>query len=149
MKIHFSNKILFLCIIIFLTGCASILSTNIGNVGINSHPQGATIRIKNQKGFFVYEGKTPIIIPLKASAGFFTPAHYFITFSKDSFQQQSAEIGTKFNWISALFIPGIIVDGMTGYMFRIKDVYIQGDLKKETPVIKYDDLPKYYPKLKK
>ena len=146
------NKILPLFFAVFISGCATIFSSNIRNVGINSHPQKADILITNQLGQVVYKGKTPIILPLNSNIGSFRSATYFVAFSKDSFQQQSAILQAKFNWVSLLnvvFPPGFIVDGLTGSMYRLGTVYVLENLKYQPPVIKYDDLPKYYPSLTK
>ena len=103
------NKILLFSFVVLLSSCATILSTNIRNVGINSHPQKAKIRVTNQIGQIIFEGQTPVILPLKLSIASFTAAEYNIAFSKDSFQQHKIILKAKYNWVSALniaFPPG-------------------------------------------
>jgi hypothetical protein len=139
------NKIVFVFFAIIVSSCATIFSPAIRNVGINSHPQKANIKVENQLGELIYEGKTPVILPLKSSFSSFTPAQYRISFSKDSFQSQNFVLKAKFNWVSLFFPPGLLVDGITGNMYIIKNVYILEDLKLEPPVVKYDDLPAYTP----
>jgi hypothetical protein len=139
------NKIVFVFLALTVSSCATVFSPAIRNVGINSHPQKANIKVENQLGELIYEGKTPVIVPLKSSVGSFTPAYYTISFSKDSFQNQNYLLKAKFNWVSLLNPLGLLVDGITGNMYIIKNVYILEELKIEPPVVKYDDLPAYTP----
>ena len=141
------RKIIIVLILCFtLISCATVISNNISNVGINSHPQKANIRITDKNGQLIFVGKTPVIVPLKSTIGLFNPAEYYISFSKDSFQKKAELVKAGFNWWSAFnfVLPFILIDAISGNMFQIHDVYLKEELMPEAPVIKYDELPQYY-----
>lgn len=113
------------------TGCASIVSKSNYPVNITSQPSDADITIVNKKGRVVYEGKTPTIVDLKAGAGFFQGQDYVVTFNKDGYETQTAQIERKLdNWYLfgniavGGFIGWLIVDPITGAMWVLEDVNV-------------------------
>ena len=122
---------LFALSLVLLTGCASILSKSDYPVNISSQPQGADISIVNRSGETVFTGKTPTSINLKAGAGYFKGEIYNVTFKKDGYTLQTAQIerGVDGWYIAGNFVFGgllgwLIVDPATGAMWTLKNLHL-------------------------
>ena len=114
-----------LVIVFFLTGCASIVGKNMYPVAINSHPDEATIVIKDEKGKEMYKGKTPTTITLSSGESYFHAKTYSITFSKPGYEDQTTEIKAGLSgWYFGNILFGgliglLIVDPLTGNMWKL------------------------------
>ncbi len=110
---------------VFLTGCASILSKSMYPVTINSHPDEATIVIKDERGLQMYKGQTPATLTLAAGEAYFHAKSYTVTFSKPGYEKQTAVIKAGLDgwYIGNLIFGGLIgvliVDPLTGAMFSL------------------------------
>lgn len=114
-----------LSVIIFLSGCASIVGKNMYPVTINSHPDEATIIIKDEDGKQIYKGKTPTTITLSSGEAYFHAKKYTITFSKVGYEEQTTEIkaGVSGWYFGNILFGGLIglliVDPLTGNMWKL------------------------------
>jgi len=114
-----------LVMIFFLTGCASIVSKNMYPVTINSHPDQATILIKDENGRQMYKGKTPTTLSLSSGESYFHPKKYTITLSKSGYEEQITEIKAGIDgWYFGNILFGgligmLIVDPLTGNMWKL------------------------------
>ncbi|NOZ69399.1 MAG: PEGA domain-containing protein [Deferribacteres bacterium] len=120
-------SVLLTMVILFVFGCASIVSKSNYPVSINSFPEGATITIKDKKGMPIYKGKTPTTVTLKSGAGFFSGASYAVTFEKSGYEAQTMFIEKELDgWYIGNFLFGgliglLIVDPATGAMWKLPD----------------------------
>jgi hypothetical protein len=127
-----NKSITLLGLILFLlsTSCATIVSTSHYPVSIKSSPEESDITIIDRNGQEVFSGRTPTLVELDASAGFFKPANYVIKFKKEGYQNTTAFINSTLdgwywgNFIFAGLIGFLIVDPATGAMFQIKQNYV-------------------------
>lgn len=115
-------SVLFACL---LSGCASIFSKTSYSVMLNSAPSEAKVTVINKKGQNVYEGITPSIVKLDASAGFFSKATYMVKFEKEGYQPKTCQISSKVDgwYFGNILLGGIIgmliVDPATGAMYKL------------------------------
>ncbi|VAX33145.1 hypothetical protein MNBD_NITROSPIRAE02-37 [hydrothermal vent metagenome] len=127
LKINSIICIVSLMFILFISGCASIVSKSNYPVAINSVPDGATITITAKNGQQIYKGKTPTTVTLKSGAGFFTGASYKVTFEKPGYEPQTAVIEKELDgwYIGNVLFGGLIglliVDPATGAMWKLPD----------------------------
>jgi len=118
--------ILMTALIVIAAGCASIVSDSVYDVSFSSSPSGADISITNRAGTTIYEGATPTIATLYASAGFFTPENYAVRVSFQGYEDQLFIVrATIDGWYWGNFIFGgpigfLIVDPLTGAMYKIE-----------------------------
>ena len=111
--------------ILFLSGCASILSKSMYPVTINSHPDGATILIKDENGTQMYKGRTPTTITLRSGEGYFHGKSYTVEFSKIGYENQTATIQKELDgwYVGNILFGGLIgiliVDPLTGAMWKL------------------------------
>ena len=131
-------KLKFLAIssILFLTGCASIVSKSSWPITINSSPSEAKISIKDKKGIEIYTGNTPATLKLKSGAGFFSKARYQVTFEKVGYDKKVVPVEFKLNgWYFGNIIFGgplglLIIDPATGAMFKLETEFLNETLSK-------------------
>ncbi len=120
-------SIVSLMFVLFVSGCASIVSKSSYPVAINSHPDGASITISDKNGKEIYKGKTPTTVTLKSGAGFFTGASYKVTFEKSGYEPQTAVIEKQLDgWYIGNIVFGgligfLIVDPATGAMWKLPE----------------------------
>jgi hypothetical protein len=111
--------------LMFLGGCASIVSKSDYPVAFNSSPDGATITVTDKNGLQLYRGKTPTQITLKSGAGFFSGAKYTVKFEKDGCEPQILFLENQLDgwYIGNILFGGLIgiliVDPATGAMWKL------------------------------
>ena len=108
-----------------MTGCASIFSGSTQTLTFKSVPDTANITITNKLGEKIHTGSTPATVTLKRGNGYFKPAGYQVTFSKEGFQTKTVQVKATVNgWYIANIIFGgligfLIVDPVTGAMYTL------------------------------
>ncbi|MEG0197283.1 hypothetical protein [Acinetobacter sp.] len=108
-----------------MTGCASIFSGTTQTLTFKSVPDAANITITNKLGEKIHTGSTPATVTLKRGNGYFKPAGYQVTFSKEGFQTKTVQVKATVNgWYIANIIFGgligfLIVDPVTGAMYTL------------------------------
>ena len=108
-----------------MTGCASIFSGSTQTLTYKSVPDTANITITNKLGEKIHTGSTPATVTLKRGNGYFKPAGYQVTFSKEGFQTKTVQVKATVNgWYIANIIFGgligfLIVDPATGAMYTL------------------------------
>ncbi len=159
MKIKFILKtsVMFLFLIILLTDCATIVSKSNYPINIRSTPTGANFSIIDKHGLQIFNGVTPAVVSLKAGAGYFSKAEYLIQFTMNGYDTQKYPITFHFNgWYIGNIVFGgliglLIVDPLTGAMWKIDNMYINTTLSKTTAstdnnpslkVLSINDIPK-------
>ena len=111
--------------VISVSGCATIISGSNQTVVIKSVPDSAAISISDKSGQKIHSGTTPATVVLRRGSGFFKPAKYDVTFSKDGFQTKTVTITAKLNgWYVGNIIFGgvlglLIIDPATGAMYSL------------------------------
>ena len=119
-----------LILIALHTNCASIVSKTNYEVRINSVPRDATATIFNRDGKEIFTGKTPFQVVLSPKAGYFKRAIYTVEFNKEGFAKKSIVVSSGVNgwYFGNLLLGGLIgmliIDPLTGAMYRIEDVDI-------------------------
>jgi hypothetical protein len=108
-----------------LTSCASIVGQSVFPVTINSNPSDAKVSITDERGVDIYAGRTPTTVTLAAGESYFHAKVYNLTFSKEGYAQQHAQIrATLSGWYFGNILFGgliglLIVDPLTGKMWKI------------------------------
>jgi hypothetical protein len=114
-----------LLLIVLLPGCATVLSKSTYPLSITTTPGRADVRIINQDGLLLFQGSTPLTIPLAASAGFFRKAHYQITLSRQGYMPQTFSLkATLDGWYLGNFLIGgplglLVIDPLSGAMWKL------------------------------
>jgi hypothetical protein len=113
-----------------LAGCASMVSGPSGKVQFTSQPGNAQVTVvdvSRKTPKTVFTGTTPATATLKRGAGFFQPAKYMVTFTKDGYTTLEQKIKTGINgwYIGGNFIFGgligyLVVDPLTGAMWTLE-----------------------------
>ena len=133
--INLNNMIMKMLLIILMaivfTSCASLFSTSNYLVSLESNPSESNVVITDWDGNTVYNGKTPSIVRLTASQGYFKRAYYIVSFTKEGYNEMTIPItfgidewywanlvGVALGAIQGL-IGFLIVDPYTGSMYRI------------------------------
>lgn len=120
-------------ILLSLSACASIVSKSSWPVTINTYPSGANVEITDLKGKVVYNGHSPACMNLSSSAGYFEKQSYRIKISMDGYSEKIIPLECKLNawYIGNVFLGGfgafvgcLIVDPVTGAMFKLDKEYI-------------------------
>ncbi|MDL2243522.1 hypothetical protein LJB84_01615 [Bacteroidales bacterium OttesenSCG-928-J19] len=108
------------------SNCASLFTSTTYDVTFQTNPSDAKIVITDmKKGYEVFIGTTPAIVPLKSSAGFFSKAEYLISLSFPGYKEHvmtlTADIdGWYFgNILIGGFLGMLIIDPATGAMWKI------------------------------
>lgn len=141
MKTKFQLVKLLVVIVIthLFPSCASIVSTSKYPISLHSNPTSVDVVIMNQKKQLVYEGKTPTVVELKSGTGYFKAASYQVTFKKEGFETRTFPINSDIDmWYYANFFLGgligmLIVDPITGAMYKLQPQYIHAELYKSQP----------------
>jgi hypothetical protein len=116
---------LMLLLSLLLTGCASVMSTNISQVSIQSDPPGAEFIISNKKGTDVSRGITPQTVYLRADAGYMRGEDYSIKFQKPGYADELSTHSSQLNgWYFGNLLFGgaigmLVIDPLTGSMWKL------------------------------
>ena len=125
-------------ILLFSSGCATIVSPSSYPVRIMSMPDQAEVSIINLSGREIFRGQTPATARLDASAGYFKKAVYQINISKEGYEPKSFVIKADLNgwYLGNLLFGGIIgfliVDPLTGAMYKIDTTLLNTELVLQT-----------------
>ncbi|WP_117883428.1 PEGA domain-containing protein [Aureibaculum luteum] len=119
-------KTIQLSLIVLLSSCATIISGSRQTVGITSEPSSAKVYINE-----IEIGKTPIEKKLKRNQ------EYQLIVKLDGYKSYETKLVKKFNawYIGNVLIGGtigLIIDPITGAMFKLKPEEIDGNLKSRT-----------------
>jgi len=115
---------------IALSSCATIFSNANTTFGVDTSPQGATVKITNRKGVVVYDGQTPATVSLKNSNGYFQKGIYQIDLSMEGYQPRHLVVSSHLTgWYFANVIIGgalgmLIIDPLTGAMFKLDQKFV-------------------------
>jgi hypothetical protein len=144
-------KLLSLSIFLFcLSGCASIFTKTTYPVTINSTPSEAKIVITDKKGYDIFQGITPAIVPLKSSAGFFSKAEYYLKISLPGYDDYLTTISADIDgwYFGNIFLGGligmVIIDPATGAMWKIDVQQINAQLRPSGEALQFyniNDIP--------
>jgi hypothetical protein len=139
MKINvFKSSGISLFLAIILSSCASIVSRSTYHVNVRTEPKGASISITDKKGNEIYKGSSPATVELKAGAGYFSRAEYRVRISAAGYEEKIVPVNFKIDgWYwGNLLIGGLlgmlIIDPLTGAMWKISDPIINETLVKST-----------------
>jgi len=119
------SAIIVACVLALLPSCATIVSTSTYSVPIRSEPPGAEFTIHDRQGRLVHRGRTPAIVDLKASNGFFKRGIYRTELTFEGRTPAVATLRSQVNgwyWGNVVFgglIGFLIVDPWTGAMYRL------------------------------
>ena len=133
------KKFVLFLLIIFLSGCATIIGQKTQLVTIYSSPSGAKIMIKDEKGREVFRGKTPMRIDLEKGEGYFHGKDYRVLIGKKGYERKTLKISSSaggwYLW-GNLGIGGLIgwlvVDPLTGAMWNLEPDYLDISLNKSS-----------------
>lgn len=137
MKRLFSLGLMISVMILLLPGCATIVGKSRYPVAIRSYPDGASITVTNRAGNEIYHGVTPVILNLKASAGYFKREEYEVTYSLEGYESDVAYVTIDMQpwYIGNLPIIGIgligifIIDPLTGRMWKVDQEFLDMRLR--------------------
>lgn len=124
-----------ICVSLLLSSCATIFTKSTYPVSFYSTPAGADIVITNKKGYEIFSGITPTIVPLKSGSGFFSSAEYYVKISKPGYEDHITTITSSLEgwYFGNIFIGGLIgmliVDPATGAMWTIDQEIVNVGLK--------------------
>ena len=131
------------------SSCASIVSKSRYPLTITSSPERANIMVTDKRGRPVYQGVTPATLNLSASSGFFSKAEYQITFQKEGYAQRILPIRCELDgWYFGNLLFGgligfLIVDPITGAMFRLQTNFITTALQEGVAATEREQLKVY------
>lgn len=138
-----------LVLLVFLSGCASIVSGGPEIVTINSNPPEAKMTLCNDRtGQCMAIGQTPYTATLERGQGFFKPARYSIKCEKEGYGPAERTLSAGMNgWYAGNIIFGgligiLIVDPATGAMWDIKEDNLVLNL---SPIAKAPETPEIIP----
>lgn len=121
---------------LILTSCASIFGKTDYPVTLTSNPSGSKVTITDEEGKKFFEGVTPTQATLKSGKSYFNKLEYAIDFEKDGYDKKTINVAGELNpWYFGNIVFGgligmIIVDPLTGSMFKIKQEVIDAQLDK-------------------
>jgi hypothetical protein len=134
---------------LLLTSCASIVSKSNYPISINSSPSEANISVTDKRGKEVYKGTTPANLKLKSGAGYFGKASYQVKFEKEGYETKIVPIHFKFDgWYIGNIVFGgliglLIVDPLTGAMYKLDTEFVNETLVKSSAVGQNEELKIY------
>ena len=113
--------------VIFVSGCASIMSQSVYSVEVDTNPSGLEISITDSRTKTeVFSGTTPANLTLEASSGFFQPSKYLVRCKAEGYKDIVFPIKAKLDgWfiLSLGTIAGIVIDAATGSMYKFDEKY--------------------------
>lgn len=121
-----------------LSGCAFVMTGKTEKVTLASTPSEATYKITNYAGTVVEEGVTPSQINLKKGRAYFKGETYTLEIEKEGYKTERVLIDSEPNgwYLFGNFILGgvlgyVVVDPLTGAMFKLEPNKIEAQLKPE------------------
>jgi hypothetical protein len=118
------GKIL-LCLVVLLSGCATIFSGRDEAITFKSVPDGASVTVTDRFGQHVNTSTTPSTLQLKRGAGYFKSQNYEVTINMPGYQSMTVHVTSSLNgwyWGNILLgglIGMLIVDPITGSMYAL------------------------------
>ncbi len=115
------------CASLFLTSCATIVSSRQISTKIDSSPSKLAYKVKDENGVVVSEGVTPSTTTLDRSPGYFRAGTYTIEISKKGKVIGKETISASLNgWYFGNILLGgligmVIVDPLSGAMYRMPE----------------------------
>jgi len=134
----FTKTLSVLVILTICSSCASIVSRTNWPLTVNTDPAGAKVEITDKKGITVFKGTTPMTTLLKSGAGYFSCQSYKVKMTMEGYGERIIPVECTLNgwYIGNIFIGGLlgmlIVDPLTGAMYRLDREYISETLTKDT-----------------
>lgn len=110
--------------LLYLTGCASIVSKSSYPVAIDSTPSGVSFFVTNADGARVHSGTTPSTVTLGTKGGYFKSQAYTIHLTRPGMPTKEYALRSQTDgwyWGNLLlggFLGMLIVDPLTGAMFK-------------------------------
>lgn len=110
------------------SGCASIIKgSGPQSISIRSTPPDAVVKILDARtGNTLSQGRTPLIVPLKKSNGFFSAGKYRVVIEKEGFVTREVQLDARVsgwylagNFVFGGLIGWLIVDPATGAMWTL------------------------------
>ena len=137
-KMYLKMTAIMMASFFIFSSCATIVSKSKYPLSINSTPSNAKISVTNKKGIEIYSGNTPATVLLKAGAGYFSKAEYQVKFSCPGYDDKIVPITFTLNgwYFGNLLLGGplglLIIDPLTGAMWKIETEFINVTLSKST-----------------
>lgn len=102
-----------------LMGCATIFKGSSQDIGINSNPQKATVKVKSMAGVEVFSGTTPATVKLPKKK------EYIVTIDMQGYKTSTVQITqTMEGWFWGNLICGgvlgMVIDYATGAMWNLE-----------------------------
>lgn len=122
--------------LLFLPGCATVLSGSDEDLTFRSEPSGARITIDG-----IVVGQTPTTVSVDRPG----LEDKDVTVDLDGYESRTFELDKEFNTVSILnlfFFPGWIIDAVTGALFKYDKATYTVDLEEGTLSLKLDELPR-------
>ena len=113
--------------VVLLSGCASMIRSNIQEVQIKAIPNNVDFKVTDSQGKTVFTGKTPAQIKLQPSFGNYKgPEKYKVIASKPGYITETYEIGHHVSrWhYASIFLAGMVgglIDERTGKMYYLDE----------------------------
>ena len=117
-------------------GCATIVSKSNYPITVSTDPDKASVVIVDEHDIPLFTGKSPVAVKLKAGRGYFARSSYKIKISKEGYETQIIPVKFKLkgwyfgNLLLGGFIGLLIVDPLTGAMWKIDQDYFVANLEK-------------------
>jgi hypothetical protein len=136
------KSFLLLVIATLISSCASIVSTSNWPLTVNTKPSGAKISIIDKKNVEVFKGTSPATLKLKSGAGYFAKQSYKVKLNLEGYPERVIPVECKVNgwYIAGNFVIGgflgwLIVDPLTGAMYKLDMKVINEDFGQKTSYI--------------
>jgi hypothetical protein len=134
--VHIGFRVSVLATVLFLAGCASIMSGRHAEVSIDSYPSNAHVVVRDRRGQQVASVNTPGKVTLKRKERIIFPARYTASIEAPGYQGAEVPIRSTVNpWVLGNVvlggIPGLIVDNATGAAWKPRESTIYRQL---TPI---------------
>jgi hypothetical protein len=161
-----SSRVALIALAVLGSGCASIIKGGGSqSVSIRSLPPDADVKVIDTKtGNTLVAGKTPLIVPLQKSHGYFSGGKYRVLVEKAGYASQEALIDSSVNgwYIAGNLVFGgligwLIVDPATGAMWSLDPDELSIELQalttdkptaeKPVAVMMLDELTERHPEL--
>jgi len=115
-----------LCLVVLLSGCATIFSGRDEAITFKSVPDGASFVVTDRNGHQINSGTTPSTLNLKRGAGYFKPQSYHVVINMPGYESKTVTVASGMNgWYFCNILLGgligmVIVDPITGAMYKLE-----------------------------